>query len=89
VVVHSSSDYEVIAGRIVRKRHKHNTRGLTRDYNRILKMVFKGAAKEAIRKDPVKILYRVKVAKGIRPEMAMLSIARRLAVHHTSTLEAR
>jgi transposase len=79
VVLHSSSDYEVIAGRIIRKQHRHNTRGLTRDYNRILKWVFKGAAKEAIRKDPVKTLYRIKVAKGIRPEMAMLSIARRLA----------
>jgi transposase len=79
VVIHSSSDHEIIAGRIIRKQHRHNTRGLTRDYNRILKMVFKGAAKEAIRKDPVKTLYRVKVAKGIRPEMATLSIARRLA----------
>jgi transposase len=79
VVIHSSSDHEIIAGRILRKQHRPNTRGLTRDYNRILKMVFKGAAKEAIRKDPVKTLYRVKVAKGIRPEMATLSIARRLA----------
>ena len=79
VVLHSSSDYEVIAGRIIRKQQRHNTRGLTRDYNRILKMVFKGAATEAIRKDPIKTLYRIKVAKGMRPEMATLSIARRLA----------
>jgi hypothetical protein len=42
-------------------------------------MVFKGAAKEAIRTDPMKTLYRKKVANGIRPEMALLSIARRLA----------
>lgn len=66
-------------GQIVGKRHRYNTRGLTRDFNRILKMVFKGAAKEAIRKDPMKTLYRRKVANGIRPEMAVLSIARRLA----------
>jgi transposase len=78
VVIHTSSDHEIIEGRIVRKQ-RQNTRGLTRDYNRILKMVFKGAAKEAIRKDPMKTLYRMKVAKGIRPEMAVLSIARRLA----------
>jgi transposase len=79
VVIHSSSDHAIISDRIVRKQHKHNTRGLTRDFNRILKMVFKGAAIEAIRKDPMKILYGMKVSKGMRPEMAVLSIARRLA----------
>jgi hypothetical protein len=42
-------------------------------------MVFKGAAKDAIRKEPIKTIYRIKVAKGIRPEMAVLSIARKLA----------
>jgi transposase len=79
VVIHTSSDHEIILDQIVRKQHRYNTRGLTQDYNRILKMVFKGAAKEAIRRDPIRTLYRIKVAKGIRPEMALLSIARRLA----------
>jgi transposase len=79
VVIHTSSDYEIIRGGIVRKQRRQNTRGLTRDYNRILKMVFKGAAKEAIRRDPMETLYRIKLANGMRPEMAVLSIARRLA----------
>ncbi len=79
VVIHSTSDHEIIGDRIVRKQHKHATRGLTRDYNRILKMVFKSAAVEAIRKEPMKTSYRIKIAKGIRPEMAILSIARKLA----------
>lgn len=79
VVIHSTSDHEFIGGQIFRKQHKHATRGLTRDYNRILKMVFKSAAVEAIRKDPMKALYQRKVANGIRPEMAILSIARKLA----------
>jgi transposase len=79
VVIHSTSDHEIIGGRIFRKQHKHATRGLTRDYNRILKMVFKSAAVEAIRKDPIKALYLQKISKGIRPEMATLSIARKLA----------
>jgi transposase len=79
VVIQSSSDYEMIGGRPIRKQPKHNTRGLTRNYNRILKFVFKGAANEAIRKDPVKTLYRRKIEKGMRPELALLSIARRLA----------
>jgi transposase len=79
VVIHSSSDHEIIGGRIFRRQHNHATRGLTRDYNRILKMVFKSAAVEAIRKDPMKTIYQKKIAKGIRPEMAILSIARKLA----------
>ena len=80
VVMQTSSDYEVIKdGQIVRKHRRANTRGLTQDYNRILKMVFKGAAEAAIRKDPMRTLYKIKVAKGIRPEMAILSIARRIA----------
>jgi transposase len=79
VVIQTSSDHEILFDRIVRKQHKYSTRGLTRNYNRILKGVFKGAAKEAIRKDPMKTVYRMKLAKGMRPEMALLSIARRLA----------
>ena len=79
VVIHTSSDHEIIKDRIVRRQHRHSTRGLTRDFNRILKMVFKGAAKEAIRMDPMKTIYRMKVTSGIRPEMALLSIARRIA----------
>lgn len=79
VVIQSSSDYQVVASGIIRKQQKHNTRGLTRNYNRILKFVFKGAANAAIRKDPVKTLYRRKIEKGMRPELALLSIARRLA----------
>jgi transposase len=69
----------MIANRVIRNQQKKNTRGLTRNYNRILKFVFKGAANEAIRKDPVKTLYRRKIEKGMRPELALLSIARKLA----------
>jgi transposase len=79
VVIQSSSDYKMVAGRAIRKQQKNNTRGLTRNYNRILKFVFKGAANEAIRKEPIKTLYRRKIEKGIRPELALLSIARKLA----------
>jgi len=79
VVIHSSADHEIVEGRITRKTHKYSTRGLTLDYNRILKFVFKGAASEAIRKDPIKTIYQRMIAKGIRSEMALLSIARKLA----------
>jgi transposase len=79
VVIHSSADHEIVEGRITRKHHKYSTRGLTVDYNRILKFVFKGAATEAIRRDPIKTIYQRMIAKGIRSEMAKLTIARKLA----------
>jgi len=80
VVIQTSSDHQVIKDQIIRKQRQHGTRGLTRDFNRILKGVFKSAAKEAIRRDPlIGAIYRKKIATGIRPEMALLSIARRLA----------
>jgi len=75
----TSAEHEVIAGQIWKKRKRTNTRGLTPDYNRILKFVYKGAAQQAIRKEPFRTIYRKKIEKGIRPEMALLTIARRLA----------
>lgn len=79
VVIHTSSDHEIVEERIVRKKRRNTTRGLTRDYNRTLKLVFKSAAQEAIRKDPMKIFYWQKIKSGMRPELAILSIARKLA----------
>jgi hypothetical protein len=79
VILHTSSDYEIVDGVIRRKKRTANTRGLTRDFNRILKAVYKGAAKEAIRQEPFRSIFRMKIAKGIRAEMALLTIARRLA----------
>ncbi len=88
VVIHSTSDHDIIGGRIIRKQHKHATRGLTRDYNRILKMVFKSAAVEAIRKDPMKTLYRRKIAKGIQPDGTSFD-CQKTCNNHSDTLEAR
>jgi transposase len=89
VVIHTSSDHEIIKDRIVRRQHRHSTRGLTRDFNRILKMVFKGAAKEAIRMDPMKTIYRMKVASGIRPEMATAFDSAKNCRDHACIVETR
>ena len=79
VVTRSSSDYEVTEEGLSRRTNKTQTRGLNREYNRRLKRVFKSAALEALKDETVKGIYQRLISKGIRPEMAMLTIARKLA----------
>jgi transposase len=79
VVTRSSSDYEM-EGELLRKRRSAaQTRGLTRQYSRRLKRVFKSAAVEAMKDEAVKEIYTTMKEKGIRPEMARLTVARKLA----------
>jgi transposase len=79
VVMRTSSDYVVRLGKAQRIRRQTDTRGLTRDFNHLAKYVFKGAASEAIRKEPFKTFYRIRIEKGIAPEMARLTVARKIA----------
>lgn len=77
VVQRTSSDFVVVPSGIVR-RERHSTRGLTHQYNRCLKSVFKAAALDAIRGDFAGE-YQRRVDAGIKPEMVRLTIARKLA----------
>lgn len=77
--VRTSSEYEVREQRLVRKQKVQQTQGLTREYSRPLKAVFKGAGEDARRRDPFKAYYESLLAKGQRPEMARLTLARKLA----------
>lgn len=80
VVTWSSADHELVAGRPVRRRRKPLTRGLNTNHNRVLKDVFKGAATAAIaRPGPLQDLYRGMVARGMREEMARVTLARKFA----------
>lgn len=79
VVTRSSSDYEVVESSLRRKPQSTQTRGLNREYNRRLKRVFKSAALEALKQESVKKIYTRLIGKGIRPEMALLTIARKIA----------
>lgn len=80
VVTQSSGDHEFIRGRAVRRRRKPLTRGLNRNHNRILKGVFKGAAAASTgRPGAFQDLYRGMVARGMREEMARLTLARKFA----------
>ena len=80
VVTRTSSDYEWLHGAVRRKRKPIQTRGLNQNYNRRLKAVFKGAALSAVQQHPeVKEYYQCLCTSGRRPEMAQLTVARKLA----------
>jgi transposase len=80
VVTQSSADHEFLHGRAVRRRRKPLTRGLNQNHNRILKSVFKSAATTAIaRPGPLQDLYRGMIARGMREDMARVTLARKFA----------
>jgi transposase len=80
VVTHSSADYEWVAGRIQRRKKPAQTRGLNKNHNRSLKAVMKGASLTAIHKDEdFKQYYQGLLDKGMREEMALLTVARKIA----------
>jgi transposase len=80
VVTQSSSDHEFVGGRPVRRRRAPLTRGLNKNHNRVLKDVFKGAALAAtVRPGPLQDLYHGMLSRGMRPELARVTLARKLA----------
>jgi transposase len=80
VVTRSSSDYEWVKDGTRRKRKPIQTRGLNQNHNRTLKAVFKGGAASAVQQHAeVKQYYQRLCTKGMRPELARLTVARKLA----------
>ena len=80
VVTKSSADYTMVAGRPVRRRRPPMTRGLNPNHNRVLKNVFKGAATAATaRPGPLQDCYHGMIARGMREELARVTLARKLA----------
>jgi len=80
VVTESSADHVFIAGHPVRRRRKPLTRGLNKNHNRVLKSVFKGLATASIGKPgPFQDLYRGMLDRGMREDMARVTLARKFA----------
>ncbi len=80
VVTRTSAEFTLVAGRPVRRRRAPLTRGLNRNHNRILKDVFKGAATAATgRPGPLQDWYQGLLARGMRPELARVTLTRKLA----------
>lgn len=78
VVTRTSSDYRIVGGLPRRISRQTDTRGLTREFNHLLKYVLKGAASDAIRTEPFKTFYRIRIEKKIAPEMVRLTVARKI-----------
>jgi len=80
IEIHSSADHEVAQGQLRRKKKPVEIRGLNENCNHDLKNLFKGAAVVASTKPgPFEKFYAALVAKGMRPEMARLTLARKIA----------
>lgn len=79
VITRTSADHQVINGTISKRQKVIGTRGLNPMHVPELKQVFKDAALTAARREPCQSWYQARIDNGMRPEMARLSLARRLA----------
>jgi transposase len=79
VVTRTSAEYVLVNGVVRRSSRPVATRGLNRNHNHRLKKVFKSAAIRACAGGPFKPGYDARVAQGMEPSLARLTIARQLA----------
>lgn len=75
-----SAEYRYVQGQLRRSKRVLSIRGLNKDHNHDLKGLFKGVATTAsVRPGPFQEFYQASVAKGIKPTMARLTLARKIA----------
>jgi len=75
----TSGEYRYVEGQ-VRRSKKLLIRGLNKDHNHDLKGLFKGAATMAsVRPGPFQDFYQALLYKGMKPTMARLTLARKIA----------
>ena len=80
IETHSSADHRSVHGQLQRAKKQISVRGLNQNCNHDLKNLFKGAAVLASSKPgPFQEFYAALLAKGMRPEMARLTLARKIA----------
>jgi transposase len=80
VETHDSGEYRFVRGKLRRNRERITVRGLNPNHNHDLKNLFKGAAISAsTRPGPLCDFYVALVEKGMRPTMARLTLARKMA----------
>jgi transposase len=77
---HDSAQYRVAEGQLQLSKKPATVRGLNKDYNHDLKDIFKGAAMRAsTAAGPMHDFYEALLAKGRKPTMARLTLARKIA----------
>jgi hypothetical protein len=76
----NSGEYRIEDGQLKRSKKAFAVRGLNKNHNHDVKNMFKGAAVIAASKPgPFQEFYAALLAKGMRPEMARLTLARKIA----------
>jgi transposase len=77
---HDSAQYCYVEGQLQRSKRPQQLRGLNDNHNHDLKNIFKGAAMRASTSaGPFRDFYETLLAKGKRPTMAQLTLARKIA----------
>jgi transposase len=77
---HDSAQYRVVEGQLTRAKKSATLRGLNPDHNHDLKDIFKGAAtRVSSSRGPLHDFYENLLAKGSKPTMARLTLARKIA----------
>jgi transposase len=77
---HDSAQYRYVDGQLVHSQKPQQIRGLNQNHNHDLKSIFKGAAQKAIAgSGPFRNFYEHLLTKGIKPSMARLTLARKIA----------
>ena len=80
VITRTSAEQEFADGKLRRRTRAPRTRGLNRNHNPMLKAIFKGAATAAAAKPgPLKKIYEASVARGTKPDLAKVTLARKIA----------
>ena len=80
LVTRGSGEYRYREGQLQRSQKPVALRGLNKNHNHDLKAIFKGAAtKGSSSAGPLHDFYEALVAKGMKPELARLTLVRKLA----------
>jgi len=76
---YTSGEYRFVGGQLQRSKKILAIRGLNSNHNHDLKNIFKGAATRAATTGPFQHFYEACVARGMKPHMARLTLARKIA----------
>ena len=77
---YTSGEYRIVGGQLKRSKKVLAIRGLNRNHNHDLKNIFKGAATRAAAvRGPFQEFHAGLVARGMKPTMARLTLARKIA----------
>jgi transposase len=77
---YTSGEYRIVGGQLKRSKKFLAIRGLNLNHNHDLKNIFKGAATRAASTDgPFQDFYQACLARGMKPHLARLTLARKIA----------